>query len=616
MPKNIEPELKGIGEYLRLNEGASFIIPEYQRAYSWGIEQCDKLWNDIVKYIEEENTVEDCYFFGTIILNCQENDQELLLIDGQQRTTTFLLLLKAFLIKINVMIGATKDDEDSKSFRRALCRRRENIMSILCKIHPDEISDEPNNEEDIELLKRSRFLLQNKSIREPFKNDFAQIMQAISLEEAEKNVATIKFKQKDNKYSNYFRNFKFFYGKLNEVSDLMINSMAKTFIERSEIIAIKSWNLEQAITMFNSLNSDSLPLNDADIISSKLYEVAKRSNCEKEFAVHWETFHKDAQELEKSKIADIDAVLMQYMYYERAKRKETLSASGAVTVTTPGLRRYFTKIITKTLSDPLKFSDGVSKLVKFWQDAYNFPCVQVLLKFNENAKLFLASYLYRFEGKIAEQEIRPIAESLLKLFAILEVEDTGYSSKNFKSFLFKVQIKMVDPNVPMQEIEQDFKQHILDNWKRDELARKISGYDKNMLVYLNEYLYAREHNLDFNLESKYDIEHIMPASGRNKQIIQKDAAIKDGDEFKELVNALGNKILLEYSINRSIGNEWFRTKISTTLKDKTGYIDSKYPIAKGLVEQYRKAEKLYWTKTDIEKATEKAKDRITDFIFS
>ena len=118
MAKTIEPKLMKIGEYLKLEEDAEFVIPEYQRAYSWGIDRCDKLWSDITQYVE--NKEKDAYFFGTVILNCQDNDEKLLLIDGQQRTTTFLLLLKAFLLSINQAILDTQDSEDSRELNRKL----------------------------------------------------------------------------------------------------------------------------------------------------------------------------------------------------------------------------------------------------------------------------------------------------------------------------------------------------------------------------------------------------------------------------------------------------------------------------------------------------------------
>jgi len=64
MAKNIEPKLKKIGEYLKLENSATFEIPEYQRAYSWEIKHCDKLWQDIENYVESDG--DDPYFFGTV----------------------------------------------------------------------------------------------------------------------------------------------------------------------------------------------------------------------------------------------------------------------------------------------------------------------------------------------------------------------------------------------------------------------------------------------------------------------------------------------------------------------------------------------------------------------
>ena len=146
MAKNIDPSLVKIGDYLKLDDDTVFTIPEYQRAYSWTIDNCDKLWQDIIDYTESDN--KDSYFFGTIIVNCQEGDTKYSLIDGQQRTTTFLLLLKALLMRINLAILTTSNDEDSISLCRALKERRRRIMSILYKVDAEDIEDDPNIRKD------------------------------------------------------------------------------------------------------------------------------------------------------------------------------------------------------------------------------------------------------------------------------------------------------------------------------------------------------------------------------------------------------------------------------------------------------------------------------------
>lgn len=174
---------------------------------------------------------------------------------------------------------------------------------------------------------------------------------------------------------------------------------------------------------------------------------------------------------------------------------------------------------------------------------------------------------------------------------------------------------MADDGVSVNEIKSDFDKHISEKWNADELKKYIIEYDRNMLVYLNEYLFAQENAIPFALGDKYDIEHIMPASGANLDAIRKDAQIDSKEEFNNIVNKLGNKILLEEKINRAIGNEWFRTKVATKMSAKTGYIDSLYPLANALVEKYKNDNKPYWYKEDIDDATDVASDRIVKFIF-
>ena len=611
MAKTIEPKLMKIGEYLKLEEDAEFVIPEYQRAYSWGIDRCDKLWSDITQYVE--NKEKDAYFFGTVILNCQDNDEKLLLIDGQQRTTTFLLLLKAFLLSINQAILDTQDSEDSRELNRKFRDRRKSIMSILYRVDTDEIADEVDNDSDKRFFNSNASLIINHSISEDHKDDFSKILCASTFEEAEYNVDKIERKQKDNKYSNFFRNFKFFYGKINELGESKLNEVSKAFVEKCEVICIRSWNIDQAIVMFNSLNSDGLPLSDSDIILSKLYGEADDKD---KFNRSWKVFKSYVEDLEKKEFASIDSILMQYMYYIRTRNGETSTADGkTANVTVPGLRRYFTDINKDAIADPDTFVEKLTKLAKSWNMIVDYPCVQVLSKLNDNAKLFLASFFYRFENDVTEADVKELVESLMKLFAILEIEDMGYSSSKFKSFLFLEEIKIANPKITVEEIKNDFNSHITSNWNPEEVKQKINEYDKGVLVYLNEYLFAKENNLPFDLSEKYDIEHIMPASGKNIQTIRIDANMNE-EEFRNTVNKVGNKILLENAINRSISNEWFKTKVSTRLTDKSGYIDSRYPIAKALVEKYRNSDKKLWTKEDIEEATAKASERIAKFIFS
>ena len=137
MPKEIEPKLRMISAYLKLEGKKKFIIPEYQRSYSWTTEACDKLWQDIEDFMNS-STVNDSgekepYFFGTIIADCSEREN-VCLIDGQQRSTTFILLMKALLLRILEELKTITRDDETESLIDALEDRRNAIVDILSEI--------------------------------------------------------------------------------------------------------------------------------------------------------------------------------------------------------------------------------------------------------------------------------------------------------------------------------------------------------------------------------------------------------------------------------------------------------------------------------------------------
>lgn len=82
--------------YEILNGNKQFLIPVYQRYYSWDVEQCERLWNDIVE-MQKKGKVG--HFVGSIVNIAEQamptGVQKYMIIDGQQRMTTLTLLLIA-----------------------------------------------------------------------------------------------------------------------------------------------------------------------------------------------------------------------------------------------------------------------------------------------------------------------------------------------------------------------------------------------------------------------------------------------------------------------------------------------------------------------------------------
>lgn len=81
-----------------LQNSSQFIIPIYQRTYSWELEQCQQLWDDIIR--AGKSSSGSVHFVGSIVyvadgLSTVSLQAPLLVIDGQQRLTTITLLLEA-----------------------------------------------------------------------------------------------------------------------------------------------------------------------------------------------------------------------------------------------------------------------------------------------------------------------------------------------------------------------------------------------------------------------------------------------------------------------------------------------------------------------------------------
>lgn len=81
-----------------LNASSRFVIPIYQRTYSWGEKECSQLWNDVFRAGSDEGI--DVHFIGSIVyiedgLSNSSRRSPNLVIDGQQRLTTITLLLAA-----------------------------------------------------------------------------------------------------------------------------------------------------------------------------------------------------------------------------------------------------------------------------------------------------------------------------------------------------------------------------------------------------------------------------------------------------------------------------------------------------------------------------------------
>ncbi|WQW72825.1 DUF262 and DUF1524 domain-containing protein [Helicobacter pylori] len=124
------------------NQNNQFVIPIYQRLYSWEKEQCKQLWDDIIKI--GGNDKMNGHFIGSILYVRVDDTHSspLLIIDGQQRLTTITLLFIALRDHLNdevkrkeiesYLINSNKDGD--KKFRLILSESdKDTLLSLIDK---------------------------------------------------------------------------------------------------------------------------------------------------------------------------------------------------------------------------------------------------------------------------------------------------------------------------------------------------------------------------------------------------------------------------------------------------------------------------------------------------
>ena len=84
-------------------------VPKYQRDYSWGEEQWDELWQDILAIHQQDPQAREQHYMGYLVLQKQEINA-FTIIDGQQRLTTLSLLVLAAL----QILHASTDENDAQ----------------------------------------------------------------------------------------------------------------------------------------------------------------------------------------------------------------------------------------------------------------------------------------------------------------------------------------------------------------------------------------------------------------------------------------------------------------------------------------------------------------------
>lgn len=500
---------------------ADFLIPDYQRPYAWEEKECQTLWDDLFMFAFPDegrgyfDEMKEEYFLGPIV-TFRNNQNKLEIIDGQQRLTSIMLLLRAFY---------AKNDEINDPNAEAA---KENIAKSIWKTN---VYNKPNKDE---LKIVSEVAMENE------KEEFAFILKTGRVE-GEMN-------------SKYAQNYLFFQDKIDDFLHnypTLFTLFPMRILDNCFLLPIETEDQDTALRIFSTLNDRGKPLSDADIFKAQFYKYYSNKGEKDSFMDKWRVLEATSDEIFKPLTGNpMDELFTRYMYFERAK-------TGVRTSTTEALRKFYEKNNYALLKNDY-ILDNLSSLADFWKDITE----QNAQKFSERIlkKLFVLNYapnsmwtyfvsVYFMQNKtpdglLDEQNFYNFLNKTIGFVWAYAFTNPGVNA--LRTPLFTEMINIVNgKNVDFADFKFD----------KNELEIAIRNYrflngrpiTKSMLAL---WAFAREDQQLLVLQDKFEIEHIYA----------KQRAVKDGVRQMDFIDSLGNKSLLEKGINGSAGDFYFKDK--------------------------------------------------------
>lgn len=258
---DLKAEKKSLKALLSVEE-QQFRIPPYQRPYSWTFEQVDDLWGDLL------DNAPSGHFLGSIVLSTEDLDRPLV-IDGQQRLTTLMLLL-----------AALRDECDLRQMTK-------DVHRIEKRLTADDLAEGD-----------AYFKFKTGSANWPVFRDF--VLRGPH-DPQRKLLDDETSLQKDVRSRNrpLLANLRrlrghiagHLHGMLEAEQPAWLRSFEKNLMEKVDLVVIEVRDLADAFLLFETLNDRGLQLSAADLLKSHvLGQIAKSSSDEdvEEASADWD----------------------------------------------------------------------------------------------------------------------------------------------------------------------------------------------------------------------------------------------------------------------------------------------------------------------------------------
>ncbi|GAA7130040.1 DUF262 and DUF1524 domain-containing protein [Helicobacter pylori] len=480
-----------------------FVIPIYQRVYSWKKEQCEQLWDDIIKI--GGNDKMNGHFIGSIlyVLDGNTPSSPLLIIDGQQRLTTITLLC--------IALRSHLSDEV----------KREEIESYL--INSDKDGD-----------KKFRLILSE--------SDKDTLLSLIDKNKRKPSEPSVKIME----------NFKLFEKWISENTD-KLETIFKGLEKLMIVYIALDKEKDDPQLIFESMNSKGIELTQTDLIRNYIIMETETEEKQKDFYNgYWRAMEEDFKQnetlfnrfvrhyltIKTGKIPNIKKV---YGAFKDYQQKEGIEIENLL----KDLQKYcgyFCQIAFKKEADK-----DLNKALSFLVD----------LEMDVVYPLLLELYSDYRDGVLSKQDFIPIIALTESYICRRTVCGFGLNGLNkiFPSFT-----KKIDKKQYLKSVEKHFgslkgKQRFPNNDEFKDLFITIDFYKLQKIKYFLERLENFDTKEPVDTQ-KCNIEHIMPQTLTPEW--QKDLGENFEAIHEKYLHTIGNLTLTGY--NSEYSNNSFQEK--------------------------------------------------------
>ena len=232
-----------------LGNGKKYVVPIYQRDYSWIAENWEDLWEDILLVNEKEEAV---HYMGAIVLQSGEN-KEFSIIDGQQRLVTITILALACIKKIKDLAENNIDKEANEERVRLLSTKFIGDKDPASLTHFSKLRLNENNDSFFQTY-ITLFTKPKTPVLRTFKDSNKLLLKAFEF-----------FYEKINKY---FEN--------NHKGEEIAKFLTEIIAEKLMFIQIIVEDELRAYTVFETLNSRGARLTVTDLLKNYLFSLASK----------------------------------------------------------------------------------------------------------------------------------------------------------------------------------------------------------------------------------------------------------------------------------------------------------------------------------------------------